>query len=213
MKKLILIFLLLIPIVVAIEPQFTFRQGSVVDFRFGCFDDATGLPCDSLFLCNITVKYPNTSLMIDNKQTTRNDANYNISIPDVSVLGIHGYQSYCDNGTAGGFSEELSFLINTTGEDFSIQKSILYLFVLFLSLVVFGLSLFGAIKIKWDFKRNEEGRIVGMNDLKYVKMFLWFFTYLVAIFILFMGRAVSGLLEMQIAANFFKFLYLLSLGF
>lgn len=194
-----------IPLVEAqIEPTFVFRQDVEKDLKFSCFDEVTGIPCDANYLCNITIQYPNATLMFDNFEATRNPSFYNITLKDTSVLGFHQYQSYCTNTSAGGFSPELYYLINSTGEVFNIEKALVYLFVLFLALTIFGLCLWGAIKIPFDNKRDDVGKVVGMNDLKYVKIFLWFMSYLIAISILFMGQTVAGILEMGVAFGLFR---------
>lgn len=194
-------------LVTAIEPTFVFRQGLEADLKFSCFDEKTGEQCDTTYACNLTVQYPNTSLLINNLLATRQGGFYNFTLPNTDVLGFHQYQAYCINGSDGGFSPELNYQINTTGENFTLSKSVLYIFVLILTLTLFGLFLWGAIKIPFKNTRDERGNIVSINDLKWVKIILWYMAFLTAIFLMFMAKTITGLLEIQLATGFFGFLY------
>lgn len=216
MKLYIIIGLLIIfslGVVSAIDYEYVFKQNTPVDLKFSCFDETTGEPCDTNYLCNITVYYPNFTVLINNDVATRNPSYYNYSITDTSTLGLYQYQSFCTNGTSGGWSPELYYLINTMGEDFNLTKSVLYLSVLILSLGIFGFCIHWAIKIPFDNKRGKDGIIVGMNDLKFLKIFLWFFVYLLAIFIMFMAKAVTGVLEIGLATSLFNLLFWMLLVF
>lgn len=204
---LILAFFLLLPTVSAIEPTSIFRQGEDANLLFSC-TQPNGLPCDSAFTCNITIQYPNSSLLLDNQQATHNPSYYNISLPNTDTLGFHSYQSFCTNGTSAGTSDNLYYLINIQGEEFTTGKGILYIFIMLISLALFFLCLYGALKIPWDNKRDDDGFIVGMNDLKYVKLFLWFMSYLLLMYLAFLTTGVSKFLEMNIASNFFNMIYL-----
>lgn len=200
------IFLLVIgtTLVTAIEPEFIFRQGIATDLKIYCMDDNTGLPCDSLFNCSVTIQYPDTTLMAHDMNITRQGGYYNYTLPNTDTLGFYQYQSYCTNGTTGGFSEEKYFLINVLGEQVDTSKAMLYLGGLVICVVFFLLSLFGAIKVPFDNKRDERGYIIGLNDLKYVKIFLWFVSYILLLSIFFIAQTVTGFLEAGVATNIFN---------
>lgn len=202
-----LFLILFMNLIVAIEPEFIVRQGIQSDLRFSCMDEATGIPCADLFNCSITIKYPNESIMMENIFATNQISDYNITIGDSTVLGFHQYQSYCTNGTAGGFSEEQYFLINVIGEEISTGKSILYVIGLLMGTLFFVMSLYGAILIPFGNSRNENNHIIGINDLKYVKILLWFIAYLLLVSITFMAKTVTGFLEAGIATGMFNFLF------
>jgi len=217
MKTKLIIFVLVLIIFVnvasAVEPTDIFRQDATADIKFSCLDETTGNPCDSSYACNITVFYPDGRLLVDNLQSQRRTSYYNYTVSDSSTLGFYKYQTYCYNGSEGGYSPELYYLINTTGENVNLTKALLYLFALILSCGVFAFCLYFALKIPWDNKRNERGYIMGMNDLKYVKLFLWFAIYLIAIFIFYMAKTVTGLLEVGIATALFNVVFWFLIGF
>ncbi len=192
--------------------EFIFQQGTTPDLTITC-EDTNDFPCPSNFACNITVGYPNNSLLISNQRTTYQGDHYNITLPTTDTLGIHTYAAFCTNGTHGGIASELQYLVNLTGEEFTLSKAIIYIFILILTVVLMLLSLFGAIKIPWKHKTDDDGFIVGMNDLKYVKLILWFVTYMFFLFATWMTHTVARFLELGMAANFFNFIYLFLLVF
>lgn len=200
------------PISLAIEPAYIFAQDQDANLKFSCTNE-NGYPCESTYACNITVQYPNGTLLIDNQEATRNPSYYNITLPDTSTLGFHQYQSFCHNATKAGTSDELYFLVNLTGEEFTTGKAVLYIFVLIISVVGFLLVLYGAIRLPWDNRRDDEGMVVSMNDLKYVKLFLWFFAYIMLLFISFLTANVTKFLQMGVASGFFDFVHLFLLVF
>lgn len=216
--KLIVLLMLIIPMVNAVsytddsKPEFIFAQGKEANIIDTCsnVDDS---PCSSDFSCNLTIAYPNSSIMVNNKQMSWNQGFYNFSLPNTNTLGLHSYAIYCTNGTNSGIASELYYLVNLTGEDFNIQKAILYIFVLIITLVLTLLCLYGAIKIPWKNKRGEDGYIVGMNDLKYVKLLLWFVTYLFFLFATWLTFLVSKFLELGMTSKFFEWIYLFLLVF
>lgn len=200
-----------------ITPTDIFRQDSVVDFKFSCDDENTGLPCDTTYSCNMTITYPNSSFLINNQPTSRvGDATlYNISLPDTSVLGFYKYEPFCTNGTNSGTSDDLNYQITPTGFVLSTSQGIIYLFILLLSGGFFGLSLFGAIVIPWT-NTIQDGKIIGVNMLKYGKMSLWFVSYIFLIWMAWLAWNISfGFLNFDVASNFFEVIFkiLLALTF
>jgi hypothetical protein len=202
------LFLALLPLASSISfsdgsaPEYIFKQGTQPQLLFTC-EDVDDAPCPSNFACNITVAYPNNSLLIDNQLATHNSDHYNITLPNTDTLGLHAYGVYCSNNTNFGTASELYYLINVTGEELNVSKTILYIFVLVISLVLFLLCLYGSIKIPWNNKTDDQGYIVEMNDLKYVKLFLWFITYFFLLFISWLTSSVAKFLELGMAAKFF----------
>ena len=194
------------------DPDFIFRQKETSNLLLTC-TNADGSPCDSSFSCNVTVAYPNNSLLFENQGASFNTDHYNITITNTDILGSYSYLIYCTNGTDHGAQPDLSYIVNLTGEDLNISKTMLYIFILIVTLVIFLLSLYGSIKIPWKYKRDEEGFIVQMNDLKYVKLLLWFMTYTILIFITWLTASVSKFLELGMASGFFDMIYLTLLVF
>lgn len=170
--------------------------------------------CGNCTYVNITrVSAPDSSVLISgNFSMTRQDTIYNLTFCSTTQVGeyIVDWKANPDGVTSAG---NYNFFISLTGIRPSTAQGTIYFFLGLLSIAIFGLSLFGAIKIKWKHPRDHKGIIVGLNDLKYVKLFLWFFTYLMFIFIAFSFKQVSRIADWEVAGNWFNYLFLILISF
>lgn len=164
--------------------------------------------CGNCTYVNISrVSAPDSSVLIlGNFSMSRQDTTYNYTFCQTSQIGeyIVDWKADPDGITTAG---NYNFFISLTGMQPSTAQGTIYFFLGLLSIAIFGLSLYGAIKIPWKHPRNSQGVIVGINDLKYVKLFLWFFTYLMIIFITFAFRHVSKIADWDVASNWFNFMF------
>lgn len=164
--------------------------------------------CGNCTYVNITrVSAPDSSILINgNFSMARQDTIYNLTFCQTSQVGEHivDWKANPDGITTAG---NYNFFISLTGIRPSTAQGTIYFFLGLLSIAIFGLSLFGAIKIKWKHPRDMKGHIIGLNDLKYIKLFLWFFTYLLFIFIVFAFKQVSRIADWEVAGNWFNFLF------
>ena len=107
----------------------------------------------------------------------------------VSTLkaGEYSYLIWCNNSISGGFSEGV-IEVNTLGNAFSIEKSIVYvLMFIFISLIVLGLFVAGLYLPSHNKSDETTGYIIAISNMKYVKIFCYCFAYLGFIVITFMG--------------------------
>lgn len=137
---------------------------------------------------------------------TKSDTTYNYTFCNTSKLGeyIVDWKADLNGKTVTG---NYNFLVTLLGAQPTTAQGTIYFFLGILSILIFGLSLYGAIKIKWKHPRNQKGEIIGINDLKYVKLLLWFFTYLMLIFITFAFKHVSRLADWDVAANWLNWIF------
>lgn len=197
-----LVIILLLPIVSGVEPQFFLAKNKKADLNFACFQP-NGAFCEASYNCTVTVQYPNSSLLLNDAPTTRQTRYYNITLPDTSVIGVYAYQSYCTNGTESGYSPELYYEINISGEEITTAKGLLYLVVLGLTSGLFVLCLYFALKLPSKNETTMDG-IVNVNDLKYLRLFLWFVVYILALFMSFLAEGVSSFLQVGVASALFN---------
>ncbi len=122
MKKLMLVFIigmmLLVPTVLSLsDPTFQFGKG--FDLKRSCSD--RGFFCDSVFDCNITLVYPDGTLLKDNELMTDSTSYRNITISELenNQLGIVSAIQSCNNGTVGGL-ENFNVVITADGKEFQI---------------------------------------------------------------------------------------------
>lgn len=207
--QIIIICLVLFPIVSAAETTHVFRQNDNVTLAFTCFDPIAGQLCDAAFVCTLSVQYPNGTLLLNNQSTIVNGIYYEANIPDTSVLNNHQYTPFCTNQTNGGVPpEQLQYKITPTGTELTTGQGIIYFLVLVLSITLFIMMLFGAIRIPWKHKTDDDGRVFGMNNLRYAKLALWFMSYVFIIVIFFLMWNISfAFLSFDALSNFFGFFF------
>ena len=62
-----------------------------------------------------------------------------------------------------------------------------------------------AVIIPWAETRNLEGEIISMNNLRYLKILLWFISYIFLIWITFLLKAITeNFLYIDVAAKIFN---------
>ena len=144
----------------------TFEQGECIElYQY----------CDSCTYTNLTqVQYPNGTLELINSEMTKNDINYNYTFCNTTDLGNYFYSVKGDKG--GEVSvERLSFEITYDGQEFTIQKVYIQLFmVLFFILLFFG---FYFLKSKVDLEKMNNSIIIKYENKNYVKLVLSSLTY------------------------------------
>lgn len=111
---------------------------------------------------------------------------------------------------------DYDFTVTPSGDELSPGQGMLYLGVFIVSLFIFFLALYGAINIPWTNERDEEGYILNVSKLKYVKIFLMVFSYTIGILITFLLYNITwGYFNFNVASNIFYVFYwlLISLFF
>lgn len=157
----------------------------------------------------ITVKNPSNIIVASGPMyyfSSISEHAFNLTSGNTSSLGNY---NYCISATNGSLSntECFNYEVTITGVKPTTSQGVLFFFIGLLSIVLFLLSLYGAIKIKWKHQRDNSGNIVGINDLKYIKLLLWFVTYLLLIFITYSFRYVSYVGNLDVAGNFMNAIF------
>jgi len=127
-----------ITFVSAEDPAYTFRQYETVDLKISCLDVDKSV-CGSNIGCNITILYPDHTVLVDGNEMTYNANYYNYTLvpSNTSVLGIYSASVSCV-GVFHGFTPFL-YEITTTGR---IPQIRLHLFLILCSLGLFVTGLF-----------------------------------------------------------------------
>lgn len=209
MKRLIFFLLVLsiLPFLVAQEQTLgTFGLDKDIELIQICSNE-TSL-CDS---CNISsVLYPNSSVMLSNLEMTKrtSDFNYTVTRGYHIERGVYIVSGFCEAG------EEIevftyTYEVTNTGEKpLSTAQAIIYIIFLvgILSAMVFTIA--GTINISWRHGRNEEGKIIGVNDLRWFKVFLGVISYLLLMWTFGILRSLSfNYLSLAGAERIFNYLY------
>lgn len=185
-----------------------FRQNTPVDLQISLLD-VNGTALSNTTITQLTVQYPNSSILIQNRsmQWNENYFNYTLTADLTTTLGTYDDKIYFRNSNATGFVQTCH-IVTPTGTTPSTTEGILYFASLIVGLFIFTLCLIGAINIPWNHNRNEEGSIVRVNDLKYVKLFLWFASYLLLIAMTYLAYNITyGFLSFNTASNIFNAIY------
>lgn len=202
----ILVFLLVILVLPLISSQLVFKQGDKIDLKLPC--SFNGTICDTSAKCNLTVLYPNGSFALENVNMTNvGNGMPNATMPNANVTGIHTARYSCSQS---GHADSTTFeiLVNPAGEELSTSNAILYLFFLVAVLIVYGLTILGAVKIPWRNTRDDEGKIISVNDLKWVKLFCMVMVYMESIFLSTLAYELTkGYLLLEGISGFFFVLH------
>lgn len=126
---LILVFLLVflvLPLTSA-QDELIFKYNQEIDFKRTCLNNGTF--CSSSALCNLTLMYPDGTLMVNNQVMSSNGSFWNITIAPIlnNQLGIHKTIVQCTDGTTHG-AETLDIIITGDGkppQDFPIQFGVI----------------------------------------------------------------------------------------
>ena len=114
-----LFIFLVLPLTIAVETEEspTFQYNKVFDLKRVCVVD--GFFCDSSFVCNLTLTYPDGNVLIDNQLMTDSVSFRNFSITQVqnSQLGIIKAIQSCNNVSNAG-AETYDVIITADGNKF-----------------------------------------------------------------------------------------------
>ncbi len=150
-----------------------------------------------------TISYPNTSIVVSNKEMTKNGKTFNYSFCNTNTLGIYLYD-YFD---AEGNTYINDFKITPNGKEFTMQNSIAYLGFILILLFTFFLTMYGAGRIEWKNKKNNEGKILTVNNFKYVKVLLYTIAYFELMFLFGLSYKVTREADIEGFMQFFNFIY------
>jgi len=213
MKKIILLLILgifFISFISAQDPRFIGKQNVHLNIWDTCtFGD---FPCSDNFHCNFTIENPNQEIIVLNEGTTRNQTVYNYTILGSlnSELGLYKVDNYCSDYAGNNGTGQFFYKITRTGKEVTQAQGLIYIIILGASFIIFLLCLIGGITIPWKNPRNDEGSIIDISYLKYLKVISYFFSYILFVWILNLLVGISGnYLELGMAYSLFRFLYVL----
>ena len=101
-------------------------------------------------------------------------------------------------------SEQFCFKV---GSELTTGKSVIYIGFILILLFIFILTLYGAIKVNWEHKRDNEGKIISINDFRYIKVFLFCMAYLEVMFLFGLSYKLFNEANVSGFTQFFNFVY------
>ena len=150
-----------------------------------------------------TITYPNETTLFLNKDMTKNALTFNYTFCGTDTIGIYIYDY---------FDAELNtyvndFKVTADGKEFTTQNSISYLGFILIILFTFFLTMYGAGRIEWKNKKNNEGKILTINNFKYVKILLYTLAYFELMFLFGLSYKFCREANIEGFTNFFNFIY------
>jgi len=235
-KKLIFLLLLVLflPLVIAVPPfvqtseqtvgliiQYPPIDSIVVDqdykFYFHIFNASNGIPVNNDSIsCNFHLYNSNGSHIIT-ASIPHEDQDV-VNEWEMKVLGGNfttGHYDFivqCNSSTLGGY-DVVPFTVSRTGEMLTTQASILYIGLFAILLLFFVLIIYFIGSLPDDNKQDEEGQLISIGWMKYLRSTLMFFEWmlLIAIFYLTSNLAFAYLQE-ELFANILFVIFKISLG-
>ena len=141
MKKLILFIfigiLLVLPLVIADEQDhdYTFKLNQQVDLKRPCWNNGTY--CTAAATCNLTVLYPNSTILISNEDMTNSVSYFNKTLTP-TVTGLYFCIMTCEDAAEHG-SETFYFDVTLSGVDPGASNPMVSLGIIAL---IFGIACF-----------------------------------------------------------------------
>jgi hypothetical protein len=209
-NKLILLSILILVMPLVLAETEIYPVNKDVDLKFTCTTN-NAIP-SNLSTFNITISYPNGTTFIDNKNTTilGNGAfSYTTNFP---VLGIYPVQMFCYDSTYS-YSNTGTYEITALGDTLSTSESIIYFIFLLASIGLFFLCLYYSVKIQWKHQRDEDGYVINVNDLRFVKIFTIAMSYVLLLSIVGLLRSITANYIPEIGVyRIFEWIYWLMLS-
>jgi len=182
----------------------TLVSASLPDVKQGqCVNIKTILNTSEVTISSLT--YPNYTQALGIINMEKNGLSFNYTFCDTSSLGIYFY----DYNDSEGNVWENDFRV---GSELTTGKAVVYIGFIIILLFIFILTLGGAIKVNWQHGRNAEGKIITVNDFRYVKVFLFAMAYLEIMFLFGLSYKLFNEANIEGFTQFFNFVYQLFLN-
>lgn len=194
------------------------RANITHDFRFHLYNATNGVPIytnNTAIGCTFHMYDISGEQVVTDNNVSRNgtyDWEENVGAGNFTNIGQYAYVFQCqEDNVAGGFLAH-PFTVTESGYLMATSDAILYLAMGLFAMLIFVLTLYGAIKIKWKPDTSPDGKIINKNKLRYLKIIFYAFAYIE--FVWMNGIAVSlsnNLLYTEAASAFFEYLFYISL--
>jgi hypothetical protein len=185
----------------------TFKQGTNINITVPCSYNNT--QCSSGAICNITVFNPSYEVIHNDTLNVNSGSFFSIYLNETITddNGDYIVSMFCVDQSVGDASN-FKFNVNPSGFEPSISQNILYVIFLVIMIFLFLLTMYGFVKIKWKHSRDEEGKILSVSHLRYLKPMLFFFCYFEGLFISALLYGIArNYLEIPMVSNFFYTVY------
>ncbi len=170
--------------------------------------------CDNCTFVNLTtVQLPNSTIININTNMTVFERTYNFTFTDTADVGDYIYTT-CGDPNGVNTCESVNFKVTVSGSDLQIAESIIYIVFLSVLIFLFCFLLYCSIVIPFRNPRGEDGKIISVNDMKYLKVSAMVFSYLTLMGIFGVMRQISSnYLFLSGTSKIFEWMYWFMLSF
>ena len=165
-----------------------------------------GLSCSPSVTANITIFYPNGTMYVDNDLMTLNNQLLYYSVSSF-VLGIYHVRVTIQDGTLEK-TATFDYKVTPLGRENSSSQAILYVIVIIFFMCLFFVSGYGFLTLTSANYKGDNGFIIAINWLKYLKWFSLVICYLTLTGIIFFAWNISyAFLYFTAMENFLHYLF------
>lgn len=208
---LILVGLLLPSLVLAEGNSYIFKKNQLIEFNIPIYYDNLD-KADNNTNCTLTLRNPTDKIILNNELMTpvgNGIYHYHINASNISMNGFYYSSITCSDTIINGLST-FTFLVTPSGTKPSVAQGILYSILLLILIVLLVFSISGAYNIDGNNEYDVGGKLMRVNLNKYIKIGLFFLSYLFLIFIAFITRAIAAnFLFLGFALEVLDFIHLL----
>lgn len=167
--------------------------------------------CADCTYVNITsISHANGTRLIGNVEMTKDGSYFNYTL-DKSFTQSFGVYKVTGIGNPLGINEIWVYYFRV-GEELNTGRAIGYLGFIIILLFSFFLTIYGANKIEWKHQKSNEGKILTINNFRYVKVLLFAISYFELMFLFGLSYKFFNEASINGFTQFFNFIYQLFLN-
>lgn len=204
-KEVFITIILLIILINPISAQGCAEEGYMGEFQQNSTVQITET-CPTCTFININVKNTTSDIIILNQSMSLSNGvfTFNVSGGNHTELGTYWVEGYSNLDTP----IKACYVITNIKRETTTSESVLYIFLLVLSLFVFLFCLMGAVSLPFSNKRNALGRVIDVSWTKYFKVGFMFITYLILVWIMNLAISVTdNLVSLTQFSGFFTMMF------
>lgn len=216
-KSLVIIVTIMffVALISAADSAFILRQNNDTNITLPVVNNDHS-PATNSTSCDLTIRNPSQEVVVDHETMSfigNGDFTLAIDGEDLTWIGQYASILACTDGTDSLLSP-FYFEVTYGGSELSESQSNLYVIFLILLILLSVGIIFGMGWLPRSNDQDEEGRILSINYLKYLRLPLWLFVYFLLIGILFLSSNIAfAFLSEVMFGKIFLILYRIAFGF
>ncbi len=158
-------------------------------FNFHVFNISDGLIKDSSdTTCFFDLFNQHGEHIIDHRQLVFQTDHWDINVTagNFTELGEYSYLAVCNSSAIGGFTSA-PLMITQTGTELTEAKAIVFTALLFILVFLFAVNIGGITLLPSRNTRGEDGELISISSLKYLRSVLFGTAYLIVLAIMFIS--------------------------